>query len=104
MGRLIDADDAINVFANRLFEMLKTHSPFATATERQIHSELCYKVAEHEINNIPTAYDVEKVVATAVDSIKNCDDVPNRECMGMGCDVCKGKRVENIIRKGGVNE
>lgn len=63
MGRLIDADDAINVFTNRLFETLKTNLPCVTAEENQICLETCYKVAKYEIDTIPTAYDVKKVVA-----------------------------------------
>ena len=63
MGRLIDADDAINIFTNRLFETLKTYLSCVTAEENQICLETCYKVAKYEIDNIPTAYDVEKVVA-----------------------------------------
>jgi len=62
MGRLIDADDAINVFTNRLFETLKTNLPCVTAEENQICLETCYKVAKYEIDTIPTAYDVKKVV------------------------------------------
>ena len=60
--RLIDADDAINIFTNRLFEMLKTHIPVVTAEENQVCLNTCYKIAKYEIDNIPTAYDVEKVV------------------------------------------
>ena len=60
--RLIDADDAINVLTNRLFEMLKTQIPCVTATENQVCLDTCYKIAKYEIDNIPTAYDVDKVV------------------------------------------
>ena len=63
MGRLIDADDAINIFTNRLFETVKTNLPCVTAEENQICLETCYKVAKYEIDTIPTAYNVEKVVA-----------------------------------------
>lgn len=60
--RLIDADDVITVFTNRIFEILKTQIPTVTATETQICLETCYKVAKYEIDNIPTAYDIDKVV------------------------------------------
>lgn len=60
--RLIDSDDVIIVFTNRLFETLKTNLPCVTAEENQICLDTCYKVAKHEIDNISTAYDVDKVV------------------------------------------
>lgn len=60
--RLIDADDVITVFTNRMFEILKTQIPTITATESHICLETCYKVAKYEIDNIPTAYDIDKVV------------------------------------------
>ena len=64
--------------------------------------ELWKRVVCDVIDNQPTAYDVEKVVATVNDSIRNCDDVSPTECMKMSCYDCKCKRVEKIIRKGGV--
>jgi len=60
--RLIDADDAINVFADRLFETQKTNIPFVTAEENQICFEICYKIAKHDIDNIQTTYDVDNIV------------------------------------------
>lgn len=40
MGRLIDSDDVVNIFTNRLFEMLKTQIPVITALELQKRFEL----------------------------------------------------------------
>ena len=58
--RLIYADDAINIFTNRLFEMLKTQIPVVPAEENQVCLDTCYKIAKYEIDNIPTAFDIEK--------------------------------------------
>lgn len=62
MGRLIDSDDVVKVFANRFAEIVKKQLPCDTATEQRILYETCYNMAKYEIDNIPTAYDVEKVV------------------------------------------
>ena len=100
MGRLIDADDAINIFTNRLFETLKTNLPCVTATENQICLETCYKVAKHEIDDIPTAYDAEKVVEE-LEVLAEC----NEECKknfyyGQGCNACLWHKIFEIVRKG----
>lgn len=60
--RLIDDVDAINVMTNRLYEMLKTELPIITAEEASTCLNTCHKVARYEIDKIPTAYDVDKVV------------------------------------------
>ena len=96
--RLIDADDAINIFTNRLFETLKTHLPCVTAEENQICLDTCYKVARYEIDNIPTAYDVEKVVAE-LEKLKNTGSVTKTEMLIT--KACVNKAIE-IVRKGGV--
>jgi hypothetical protein len=73
MSRLIDADNAVIVLTNRLFEILKTHLPCVTATENQVCLDTCYKVAKFEIGNIPTAFDVDKVVEELE---QKSDDIP----------------------------
>lgn len=88
MGRLIDADDAVNIFTNRLFETLKTQIPCVTATESQICLETCYKVAKYEVDNIPTAYDVEKVLEALEKEAYN------------GFDITLSKAID-IVERGG---
>lgn len=85
MGRLIDED----VLLARISLNYNNHQNISAGAMKDI------------INTTPTAYDVEKVVATVNDSIRNCDDVSPTECMKMSCYDCKCKRVEKIIRKGG---
>lgn len=60
--RLIDADVAINVMANRLFESLTASSPCITDSYSRMCSEICNRVAQYEIDNIPTVYDIDEVV------------------------------------------
>ena len=92
--RLIDADDAINIMTNRLFEMLKTHIPCVTATENQTCLETCYKIAKYEIDNIPTAYDIEKVVAELEEDKHDNPMVTDNYILR--------KNAIDIVRKGGV--
>ena len=112
--RLIDADDAINIFTNRLFETLKTHLPCVTATENQICLDTCYKVARYEIDNIPTAYDVSKVVAEIEERtvfLKNCTKYGNENAEQQEKSYSTMMMYEiadlvddliDIVRKGGV--
>lgn len=110
MGRLIDADDAINIFTNRLFETLKTNLPCVTAEENQICLDTCYKVAKYEIDDIPTAYDVDKVVAELekqllVVEIEDEHIVPESDVDEyFELDVVPMVYAREIVRKGGVNE
>lgn len=76
--RLIDADDAINVLTNRLFEMLKTQIPVVTATENQVCLDTCYKIAKYEIDNIPTVKPVSgRNYAKTFSSCPMCMDCPD---------------------------
>ena len=93
--RLIDADDAVNIFTNRLFETLKTQIPCVTAEENQICLDTCYKVAKYEVDNIPTAYDVERVAGEIEDVLWNCY-IDN----GQGFKTYVNRACE-ILRKGG---
>ena len=76
--RLIDADDAINIFTNRLFEMLKTHIPVVTAEENQVCLDTCYKIAKYEIDNIPTVKPVNgREYVELFGSCPMCTDCPD---------------------------
>lgn len=61
--RLIDADVAINVMANRLFESLTASFPCVTSSYSRMCScsEICNRVAQYEIDNIPTVYDIDEI-------------------------------------------
>jgi len=76
--RLINADDAINIFTNRLFEMLKTHIPVVTAEENQVCLDTCYKIAKYEIDNIPTVKAVSgREYVSKYGSCPMCMDCPD---------------------------
>lgn len=107
--RLIDADDAVIVLTNRLFEMLKTHIPCVTATESQICLDTCFKIAKYEIDNIPTAYDVSKVIeeleemqVKAEKDMQLSDNVGEANAYG-GMMLAYGLAIP-IVEKGGVDE
>lgn len=93
--RLIDADDVVTVFTNRMFEILKTQIPTITATESHICLETCYKVAKYEIDNIPTAYDIDKVV----EKLKNQSFIDNQ--LNKVVDL---EEAIEIVKVGGKNE
>ena len=59
--RLIDADVAINVMANRLFEFLTASFHCVTSSYSRMCSEICNRVAQYEIDNIPTVYDIDEI-------------------------------------------
>lgn len=61
--RLIDADVTVNVMANRLFESLIVSFPCVTDSYSRIRmcSEICNRVAQYEIDNIPTVYDIDEI-------------------------------------------
>lgn len=105
--RLIDADDVVTVFTNRLFEMLKTEIPCVTATESKICLETCYKTARFEVDNIPTAYDVDKVVEkleearSSVPVNRLLDDIIKDKPKELGMLIAYDDAIE--IVKAGVN-
>ena len=59
--RLIDADVAVNVMANRLFEFLTASFHCVTSSYSRMCSEICNRVAQYEIDNIPTVYDIDEI-------------------------------------------
>lgn len=97
MGRLIDADDAINVFTNRLFETLKTNLPCVTAEENQICLETCYKIAKYEIDTIPTAYNVDAVV----EDLQKVSTIIEQNENSIKCAIEENMAV-HIVKRGGV--
>lgn len=62
MGRLIDSDNVIEVFANRLAVIVKNQLSCDTAALQKVLYITCCDMATYEIDKIPTAYDVDKVV------------------------------------------
>ena len=105
MGRLIDSDDVVNIFTNRLFETLKTQIPVITATESNICLETCYKIAKYEIDNIPTAYNVDAVVSEI--HKKHCQKCRNILSVANAEEYCKSQKCRiddicDIVKRGGV--
>lgn len=98
--RLIDADDVVTVFTNRMFEILKTQIPTITATESHICLETCYKVAKYEIDNIPTAYDIDKVV----EGLKTDDSVKLMGSLNSNNYMIPLSKAIEIVKVGGKNE
>jgi hypothetical protein len=100
--RLIDADNAINVFANKLFEIMKrTKIEPMTAIELQVCSETCYKIAKYEIDNIATVYNPEKIVEelerkkrTSVECLGERNGTGFNKVMDLAIDIVKRGGVE----------
>ena len=108
MGRLIDADALIEWINKQREEVTKKQ---VTGTEGSIFTredlvamQRCLSTFETAINNQPTAYDVDKVVAELKKSKVSNVDLYDENNESWNDDIVSFDTAIEIVRKGGVND
>jgi len=94
--RLIDADDAIKCVAEIIIK--KSDIELETATQQALAYDIALTHARHLINGIPTAYDVEAVVAELEAFLEG--GLQCNECAYMmGNHLCRGECEQGAFAK-----
>lgn len=101
MGRLIDAD----LLKKNIAKWLQGGDP--QETEMVKLDDIAVSIVM-EIEEQPTAYDVEKVVAELVEmrnkDSQGCKDVGNKCLSYTDCGLCIMDRAIDIVKRGGVDD